>query len=160
MNYKNINALVIKYKESKKRVERNNLILEIIKEYEPIIKTVENKSYNREETRSIFIFQLLKCIDMFKPSREISFNTFAYIYLVSVYRQTISQTGYFKYKINTSSEYSTDDVEFESNFIIDLQKILTADEIMAYKLNLYKNIANNKLLESAKYKINKYLFDN
>jgi hypothetical protein len=159
MNYTNIDNLVRKYKRTRKPSTKNKLFLAILEEYGRLITKICSNCYDFNEAKSIFIHQLLNCIDKFNINNGASFNTFAYPWLCSIRRQSIEQTGYFKYKINTCSEFSSDDFEMEEDFMMDLKKILTPEEMLAYKLSFTKNNCNNRLLLSAKSKIMEYLYN-
>jgi hypothetical protein len=96
-------------------------------------------------------------IDSFNVEKRISFNTYFYSFVKGIIRQTITSSGFFKFQKSIVSEFETDNTLLESDFIIDIYKLLDNDELLAYKLNLQKNTSNNKLLQSAKIKIKDYL---
>jgi hypothetical protein len=144
MNSKTVQELVVKYKNTTKRHERNQLFLSIKNEYALIIHNL-SKDISKDdidEFDSIVNLELCNALSLYDSSRKVIFVTYFYNYLKSCRRK------YFKYSnlknIDTNNNDYIDDISI-LEFNIDKSTIL--DEHMTL-LYLFLCSKRNKIQKS------------
>lgn len=161
MNNIIINDLVNKYLTTTNKKELNNIYIDLQQHYLILINFFINKlnipTHLYNEFKDFFNYYLILSLSTYTPSKS-SFTTYFYrYYIINIPNLWFKQYGYLKYTPYINSDFLTDDFIMESDFHLDLLKILSEPQLTAYKLNLKKNISNSTLFKSSKEIVVNYI---